>query len=265
MHKRHWLIFVVAVAGCGDPPVDPQGQALASAAARATTTVESAAGATTVLSSVDIAAPDPAALDDAIEAINLLLGSCVHAERAPAPSLGIDLQFADGGCELPLTSLDLAGGMDARVTDGPDGRRLDVTFRKLELASLALDGALSITRGDGTSSYRFDHLQATFGDRTITLDGSGSSRVTWSGRLVFSGDGAIATEEGMVAFRATDVERGLRDCYPSAGAIEVSATIGGEQVKATLRFDGDSADSGKVYLDYRGRTVEYQLPARACR
>lgn len=265
MRKASFFILPLAIAGCGDPPVDPQGQALATAAASATTAVESAAGATTVLSAIDLGSPDPNALDDAIEAINLLLGSCVHVQRAPSPSVGIDLQFAESGCSVPLTVLDLAGGMEARVTDGPNGRTLDVTFRQLHVAALALDGSLSISRGDGTSSYRFDHLSITWNDRTFVLDGSGSSRVTWTGALVFNGDGSLTTDEGTFAFRAVDVERGLRDCYPSAGAIDVSATLLGQTVKATVRFHDDSSDSGEVYLDYQGRTVEYQLPARGCR
>jgi hypothetical protein len=265
MRKETSLVIALALASCGGPSLDSRGQRLAEAAARTSAALDSTVGSTSLLAVVDVSEGISAgALDDAAQAIDLLLGSCVDAETVAPPARGLDLQFKDG-CEIPLTALDLSGGMKAEVVDGNGSETFDVRFRKLELLGLALDGEMNVAHGDDRWSYRFDQLSAGFGDQSITLGGAASASRSWTGATTFDGTGSIATTDETVAFRADGIERGLRDCYPSKGSLAVTVTVADNPpVTATLRFSDDSAGGGKVYLDYDGHTIDYQLPSRLC-
>lgn len=264
----HSLISLVALAGCGgDPPLDAQGTAMASAAVHVSGGLESTAATGYLFSAVDLSvAPAPGALDTTARVLGDVLGGCLTATATEGARPSLTIRFAAGGCGIPLTPIHFSGAMSLSFVESQGRSLLDLRFTKLELLDHAIDGEVSLSSGADGLSWTASNLVVDVGGETVTIDGQGTlSRARLGTAVVFDGRGMITVGEVVYSFVADHITRALRDCYADSGTLVVTTMVGdAPAVTMTLRFTDDSHDQGKVTLEYGGRTRDWLLPARGC-
>jgi hypothetical protein len=253
-------------AGCGDDPMNAQGQQMASAAGRAVAGLESTSATGWVLSGVDLTAgANRDAIDITARILDDVLGRCVVATAHPAPELGITVGFVDGGCGIPLTPIQFSGSMSLDFRKQPTGSSLAIVFRELTLLDTVLDGSLELSDARDAFSYDARALRVQAQDQDVTLDGRGTMTTEdLHTAMVFDGNGMITAGTTAIAFTASNLHRKIRDCYPHEGTLVLRVTELGVPAEMTLHFDDDTADSGKVKVDWAGEEHEWYLPARGC-
>lgn len=254
--------------GCGDEPLDTQGQSLAESAGRAVSGLEAASSTGWVLSGVDLdARADADAIRLTATILNDVLGLCVHATTRPAPALGLTVAF-DSRCSIPLTPIQFHGDMAldfAPRDDGKPGSALAVAFHQLTLLDTVLDGSVRLQSQPGAFAYDANGLTVDSGGRKVTVEGRGvMATASLHTAIEFNGDGTIRSDYGTFAFEARGLHRAIRDCYPDEGTLTLRITELGLTRSMTLHFDGDTRDSGKVRVDWDGGEHEWFLPARGC-
>ena len=254
------------LAGCGDDPMNEQGQRVANAAGIAMSGLEGAASTGWVLSGVDLTAgANREAIDMAVRILDDVLGGCVVAQARPAPELGITVGFVAGGCGIPLTPIQFSGSMSLEFRKQPAGSLLAITFRELTLLDTVLDGSLELTSGSDAFAYAVTALRVKAQGQDVTLDGRGTMTTeSLHTASAFDGNGMITSGSTTIAFAATNLHRNIRDCYPHEGTLVLSITELGIRAEMTLHFDDDTADSGKVKVDWAGGEYDWYLPARGC-
>ncbi|MSP62911.1 MAG: hypothetical protein EXR72_21770 [Myxococcales bacterium] len=258
------LLFCTLV-GCGEPPLDEEGERLAHSSALLASALESTFAASSLVAEVGFDNADHAAIDATASTINRVFGTCVTAARSPDPAVGMRFHFS-GRCGIPFTSFQFRGDLAVDALRDESGRTLHVGFDRLELPSVKLDGKLDLsTLPDRTFAYDIAHLAVDVGDRHTTFDGRGTA--TYSGdrtSVLFSGTGVLTLDEATFSFVADRIERRyIGGCYAQGGTLALSIAVSplGKVFTSTLHF----TDDREVHLDYKGRTRDYQLPDRSCR
>ena len=257
----------LSLAGCGDEPLDAQGQSLAESAGRAVAGMESTSCTGWVLSGVDLnAGANRDSINLTARILDDVLGRCVVATAHPAPALGITVGFVAGGCGIPLTPIQFSGSMVLDFTAAPGGgSTIALRFHALSLLDTVLDGGLVLSASSGAFSYDAMQLRVKAQGQDVTIAGRGTMATeSLHTSMVFDGNGMITTDKLAAAFTASDLHRKIRDCYPNQGTLALRTTELGITQQMTLRFDEGSADSGKVKVDWAGREHEWYLPARGC-
>jgi hypothetical protein len=249
-HMRKSLVLLCMLAGC-DQPLDAEGQRLALAGDGASTALEGSFKAGWVI------APAADASDEAIEAakviVNTVFGLCASAGDQPH---GLSIWF-NGHCGVPFTDLRFEGGLAVSAAEGT----LHIGFDRLQLPSLYLSGIVDFTRlPDGSIAWEYGHLSASVGGHDFTLDGGGTARYSGD-RVRWDGAGKFASDEVTAAFVASDVERSLvGGCWPDRGTLTVTMTVVDVTRTLVYHYGGDRG----VRVDYKGQTVDHDLPDRDC-
>lgn len=213
------------------------------------------------------------AVQAASSALNELLEGCLTADTIQGDATGLSVTFGAGGCGIPATNVQLAGGFAFQTSATETTDTWSMTFNQFNAAGLAVDGSATVTvEPDTRLQYEMSDLSVVSSSRDIRVDGTGDL-VTNSGldELTFTGQGAVTYNGATYSADLVNVNRHLvSDCYPETGTITLGFTsTSGATVSATITFDDsqlglDSDDTGQVSVVIDGVTHTAQLPARNC-
>lgn len=213
------------------------------------------------------------AVQVASDGLNELFESCLTATPITEEGTGLSVSFAQGGCGIPTTNIQLQGGFSFQTTATEETSQWGASFTSFEVAGVAIDGAVDIEIQQGESlDYTIDELSVNYSGEPIMIDSQGTVN-TNAGHteIVFSGQGAVTYGGNTYSVEITNLNRHLTtDCYPETGTLRVGVTTaGGQSIMASVSFDDsglglDSDDSGVVQVSVNGKDHNVQLPARNC-
>lgn len=186
----------------------------------------------------------------------------------------LSLDFAAGGCALPEASTRVFGGLTIRSMESMGTTTLGLAFRNFAITNApTVNGSITVRFIDGST------LEGTFGDFSITHDGSTPIRIAGTMRVAASRfntivemniNGSAMVDGQSLTLRSQNLSRHLlADCFPESGMITIQVPTGATTTEATFEFEDaetslDSDDTGLAYLTLNAQRKVVQLRSRAC-